>query len=209
MDKTMLKDDQLEELVEENKQDEVKWTDEQEIAIFDQGNNMLVSASAGSGKTTVMIQRIVETMLKEEIPVTNFLVVTFTKASATDMKNKLIKKLSEHSDNSFALSQIEEVGISDISNLHSFCSRLISTYFYEAEVDPAYHIIDEVEGAYLKGHALSILFERKQEEGNGDFFKLFDIFQVKRSDDALRKNIINFNDFLNSNLPGTFLEDLE
>ena len=209
MDKTMLKDDQLEELVEENKQDEVKWTDEQEIAIFDQGNNMLVSASAGSGKTTVMIQRIVETMLKEEIPVTNFLVVTFTKASATDMKNKLIKKLSEHSDNSFALSQIEEVGISDISNLHSFCSRLISTYFYEAEVDPSYHIIDEVEGAYLKGHALSILFERKQEEGNGDFFKLFDIFQVKRSDDALRKNIINFNDFLNSNLPGTFLEALE
>ena len=72
------------------------WTKEQEQAILSRGKSLLVSASAGSGKTTVMIQRIVETMLKEEIPVSNFLVVTFTKASATDMKNKLIKKLNRH-----------------------------------------------------------------------------------------------------------------
>ena len=180
----------------------IEWTDEQEDAIFDRKKNLLVSASAGSGKTTVMIQRIIELMLEKEIPISNFLVVTFTKASASDMKKKLIDELLKRQNNTFALKQIEDVETSDISNLHSFCSRLISTYFYEVGVDPAYHIVDDTEASFLKERALTKLFEKKEKHGDINFFELFEIFQKKRSDKALKDIIKRFSDFLNSNIDG-------
>lgn len=179
----------------------VKWKDEQKQAFTDHEHNLLVSASAGSGKTTVMIERIIK-LIEKGVPITKFLVVTFTKNSASDMKKKLITKLAEKSDNEFILEQIDNIAVSDISNLHSFCSRLISTYFYEAGVDPAYHIIDDREAYSLKNKALNKLFERKQELGDVDFFELFEIFQKKRNDFKLKEIIMQFNNILNSHLDG-------
>lgn len=180
----------------------VKWKVEQKDAFTDRGNNLLVSASAGSGKTTVMIERIFRLITEDRVPVTDFLVVTFTKNSAQDMKKKLIKKLSENLSDEFVQEQIENMAVSDISNLHSFCSRLISTYFYEVGVDPNYHIIDDGESQILKNRALSSLFEKKQNDGDVDFFELFDIFQKKRNDSKLKEIIMHFNDVLNSHLDG-------
>lgn len=181
---------------------EVKWTPEQREAFEDRNHNLLVSASAGSGKTTVMIKRIVDLVLNDQIPISNFLVVTFTKASASDMKKKLVDELLKKQDDPFALSQIENVETSDISNLHSFCSRLISTYFYEVGVDPSYHIVDETQSSYLKDKALTKLFEVKEKQGDTNFFELFDIFQRKRNDKPLKDLIKRFNNFLNSHLDG-------
>lgn len=180
----------------------VKWKKEQEQAFTDHKHNLLVSASAGSGKTTVMIERILRIIVEKRVPITKFLVVTFTKNSASDMKKKLIKKLSENSDDDFVLQQIDDIAVSDISNLHSFCSRLISTYFYEAGVDPAYHIIDDKEASILKNKALNKLFEQKQMLGDTDFFELFEIFQKKRNDFKLKEIIMQFNNILNSHLDG-------
>ena len=112
----------------------ITWTPEQRDAFEDRGKNLLVSASAGSGKTTVMTKRIVDLVLGEKIPISNFLVVTFTRASAEDMKKKIIEKFSECDPSDFVTEQIEAVQSSDISDLHSFYSRLISTYFYEAQI---------------------------------------------------------------------------
>ena len=179
---------------------EIKWTKEQEESIFDRNHNLLVSASAGSGKTTVMIERIFRLIHDEHIPITNFLIVTFTKASASDMKKKLTEKLEEFADDEFIASQIENMASSDISNLHSFCSRLITTYFYEVNIDPAYKIIDEGEGTFLKERALKLLFEEKENSGDEEFFTLFEIFQKKRSNKNLKDVIIRFNNFLNTNL---------
>ena len=159
-----------------------EWTDEQQ-AIFDShGKNILVSASAGSGKTTVMIQKIINLVLKENdrTPISKFLVVTFTKASAEDMKAKLIDAFMEHQDDEFCLNQIDEVDTSDISNLHSFCSRLISTYFYEVNVDPNYQVLDGAVSALLQDRALDKLFERKEKQGDENYLKLFEVFQKKR-----------------------------
>ncbi len=192
----------LNEEVQEEKKDEIKWTDEQREAFEDRGHNLLVSASAGSGKTTVMIKRIVDLMLEDETPISNFLVVTFTKASAADMKKKLIDELLKKQDNPFALEQIENVETSDISNLHSFCSRLISTYFYEVGIDPAYHIVDDTEASFLKEKALEKLFETKEKYGDLNFFEIFEIFQKKRSNKQLKEIIRKFNDFLNANIDG-------
>ena len=167
---------------EESAKPAFSWTDEQAEVINDRGHNLLVSASAGSGKTTVMIQRIVDLMIEEEIPISNFLIVTFTKASASDMKKKLIDKLLKLSGNGFAVSQIENVETSDISNLHSFCSRLISTYFYEVGIDPAFHVIDDIEANHLKDKALNKLFEHTPHLRHTAFpnvFKhLFDIISL-------------------------------
>ncbi len=182
---------------------EVKYTPMQLEAINDRGNNLLVSASAGSGKTTVMIERIISLMMGEpKVPITDFLVVTFTKASASDMKRKLIEKLYKLQADEWVISQIENVQTSDISNLHSFCSRLISVYFYKAQVDPAYHIIDEVEANLLKEKAASKLFEEKEKFGDISYFKLFEIFQKKRSSEGLKQEIFKLNNFLNSILDG-------
>lgn len=177
------------------------WTKEQEAAITDRNKSLLVSASAGSGKTTVMIARIIDLMLgknSERTPITNFLIVTFTKASANDMKKKLVDKLLELEADDFVLEQIENVAIADISDLHSFYSKLISTYFYEAEIDPAYRIVDGDEAANLKEKAISKLFEEKEKLGDENYFRLFDIFQKKRKDTVLKETIYKFNDFLNS-----------
>ena len=144
----------------------VNFTKEQQEAIFDDGHNLLVSASAGSGKTTVMIERIVQLLLKYKdsenpLSISNFLVVTFTKASASDMKQKLINSLSKMSQDEFFVKQIDKVAVSDISNLHSFCSRLITTYFYEVGIDPDAFIIDDTEASFLKNKAIDKLFEIK------------------------------------------------
>lgn len=194
----------------------VSFTEEQKEAIFDDGHNLLVSASAGSGKTTVMIERIIELLKKYKdtdnpLSISDFLVVTFTKASASDMKQKLIKSLSELSQDEFVISQIEKVAISDISNLHSFCSRLISTYFYAIGIDPAVKIIDDTQSEFLKNRALDRLIETKEKNGDENYFVLFDMFQSKRSNKPLREIIKRFDENLKENIDGEkwFLDCLE
>ena len=142
----------------------IKWTDEQRDIIDSRNKNILVSASAGSGKTTVMIQRIIDLVLdeKDRTPISKFLIVTFTKASAADMKQKLIEAFQKNQDDEFCLEQIDNVDTSDISNLHSFCSRLISTYFYEVNVDPSFQVLDGTVSAFLQDRAIQKLFEKKE-----------------------------------------------
>lgn len=180
----------------------VEWTSEQKQIFDSSGKNILVSASAGSGKTTVMIQKIINLVLKEgdRTPISNFLIVTFTKASAADMKAKLIEAFMEHQDDEFCLEQIDNVDTSDISNLHSFCSRLISSYFYEVGVDPAYQVLDGAVAGFLQDKAIDKLFEKREKQGDADYLKLFDIFQKKRNNKALKTIVKRFNNYLNSSL---------
>ena len=169
----------------------ISFTDEQQAVIDSRNKNILVSASAGSGKTTVMIQRIIDLVLDPKIPtpISNFLVVTFTKASASDMKKKLVEAFLKHQDNSFVLEQIDDVETSDISNLHSFCSKLISTYFYEVGVDPSFQVLDEASSKFLQTKAFEKLFELKEKNADMMYFRLFDIFQKNRKNSALKEII--------------------
>ena len=191
----------------------IKWTDEQRDIIDSRNKNILVSASAGSGKTTVMIQRIIDLVLdeKDRTPISKFLIVTFTKASAADMKQKLIEAFQKNQDDEFCLEQIDNVDTSDISNLHSFCSRLISTYFYEVNVDPSFQVLDGTVSAFLQDRAIQKLFEKKEKLNDKEYFRLFDIFQKKRQDKKLKNIIKRFNNFLNSNLDSEkwFFDTLE
>lgn len=181
---------------------EIKWTEDQKRVIESRNKNLLVSASAGSGKTTVMISRVLDLMIKEQVPISKFLIVTFTKASAVDMKQKLITKLQELEPNEFVLEQIDDVATSDISDLHSFYSKLISTYFYELDIDPKLKIVDEVECSLLKDRAINRVFEKREKESNKEYFELFDFFQKKRNDKTLKNIIYQFDNFLNSTIDG-------
>jgi len=175
---------------------EVKYTPKQEKVINFRGNNLLVSAAAGSGKTTVMIQRVCDLIIKDSVPINKFLIISFTKASASDMKNKLIKKLSSLEPTPFILEQLDDILTSDVSNLHSFCARLLKAYFYEVGLDPTFVVLDETEVEVCKEKALLKLFNEKSEAGDKDFFELIDIFSRSRKDTGLKTAILKLYDFL-------------
>lgn len=175
---------------------EVKFTPEQSEVIEFRGNNILVSAAAGSGKTTVMIQRVCDLIEKSQVPISKFLIISFTKASASDMKNKLIKKLSQVEPTPFILEQLDDILTSDVSNLHSFCARLLKSYFYEVGLDPTFIVLDQLEVDALKEKALQKLFSQKSETGNKAFYELIDIFSKSRKDKGLKDAILKMHNFL-------------
>jgi ATP-dependent helicase/nuclease subunit A len=100
-----------------------------EKAVSYRGGNIAVSASAGCGKTTTMIKRIEDIIVKERISVSRLLVVTFTRAAAAEMKEKLKKTLLAYPEGSFEYQEGQNLDISDISTIHSFCSRVCAEFF--------------------------------------------------------------------------------
>ena len=174
----------------------IKFTPDQQEVVDFSSNNILVSAAAGSGKTTVMIYHIIKLIIEKQIPVSRFLVISFTKASASDMKNKLIKELSKQQPTPFILEQLDDVLTSDISNLHSFCARLLKLYFYEVGLDPSFVVLDEIEVSALKEKALSKLFNQKSQQGDKDFYNLIEIFSKSRNDIGLKEVILSLYEFL-------------
>ena len=180
------------------------FTLEQQAAIDAQGRT-IVSASAGSGKTTVMIEKIIR-LIKSGCSVDELLAVTFTKKAAAQMKEKLCKALIEAINQpdcelerrNMLKKQLSEVPSADISTIHSFCSKLIKTHFYAAEVDNGFRIIggDDAEGIALKNEALDELLEEGYEEKTSEFAHLLSVYWRKKSDRALRGIILSAYDEL-------------
>ena len=138
------------------------FTPEQKLAIETQGR-VIVSASAGSGKTTVMIEKIIR-LIKAGTHVDELLAVTFTKKAAAQMKEKLAKALIEainapettDEKRQELKERLSEVPSADVSTIHSFCARLLRTHFFAADVDNTFRVIDsaDAEGTALKNTAL-------------------------------------------------------
>lgn len=169
----------------------IKWTAAQN-QVIDPNNkdkNLLVSASSGSGKTTIMIERIVRMIVDDNESIDNILVTTFTNAAALDMKAKLIASLSDAlikaSDKRHISTQLEMIETAQICTLHSFCSDLIRKYYYIAGVDYAFSVIQDMDSALKKSKALKVVIEEYLENGDEVFLKLYDIFSRKRREDTL------------------------
>ncbi len=172
------------------------FTPEQEKAIQTEGK-VIVSASAGSGKTTVMIEKIIRLITSERAGVDEILAVTFTKKAAAQMKEKLCKALIEEingagtSPEKRALlkKQLALVPNADISTIHGYCSKLIKRNFFMAGVDGGFKVIggDDAEGRALKNAALDELLEEGYEAQDEDFSRLLSSYWRKKKDDALRK----------------------
>ena len=178
---------------------EVKWTEEQSQAIHEKGSNILVAAAAGSGKTAVLVERIINKIIAEEIDIDKLLVVTFTNAAASEMRERILnaiyKKIEEEPTNLRLQKQITLLNKSNICTIHSFCLDVIRNNFYEINISPNFRIGDTAEIELLKEEVLDELFEDlylKEDEG---FLKLLEIYTSYKDDEPLKdivKSIYNF-----------------
>ena len=188
-----------------------KFTPEQRRAVTETEGNMLVSASAGSGKTYVMIERLIGIVLDGKAKVSEILAVTFTEAAAAEMKQKLVsalrKRLIDGGDNSAVRAALDEVPSASISTIHKFCADLLRSYFYEIGLDPAFKIADETAACEIQNAAADKTFSELYEAGDEDFLYLVRIFRSGRSDAELKKVIKKTAEFaLSEKNPEEFLE---
>ena len=127
----------------------VKWTDEQQSAITEKGENILVAAGAGSGKTAVLVERIIQKILNDGISIDKLLVVTFTNAAASEMRERILealyKKLDEFPDDEHLQEQILLLGKSHICTIDSFCLDVVKNYFYEIDIPSNFKIASKEE----------------------------------------------------------------
>ncbi|MBP1992859.1 helicase-exonuclease AddAB subunit AddA [Paenibacillus eucommiae] len=169
------------------------WTDDQWKAIASGGQNMLVAAAAGSGKTAVLVERIIRRISDawEPIDVDRLLVATFTKAAASEMKHRireaLEKELLREPKSQHLRKQLALMGRASITTLHSFCLEVIQRYFSLIHLDPGFRIANETEAELLRQDLLEELLEEYYAESKEEssFWRLVDSFSGERSDDAL------------------------
>jgi len=189
-----------------SKPEGVTWTDDQWKAIMARNKDILVAAAAGSGKTAVLVERIIQKILSLEDPidVDELLVVTFTNASAAEMRHRIGEALEKAIDQDPASrhlrKQISLLNKASISTLHSFCMEVIRKYYYLIDIDPGFRIADETEAQLIRDEVMEELFE--EEYGKKDhaaFFHLVDSFTNDRSDAALMDIVRSIYDFARSN----------
>ena len=163
----------------EAKLGEVKWTKEQEIAINKDGSNILVAAAAGSGKTAVLVERIINKIVNKKIDIDKLLVVTFTNAAASEMRERILKaiykKLDEKEDENLR-KQILLLNKASISTIHSFCLDVIKNNFFEINISPNFRIGSTEEIELLKIETIEELFEEMYESKDENFSKLINLF---------------------------------
>lgn len=169
----------------------MKRTPNQEAAVNSTANNIVVSASAGSGKTTTMIARIAQILAVGNSTLDQLLVLTFTEESAKDMRKKLKKTLDK------AISPVE-LQAAAIGTFHSFCANLVRAWFSVAEVNPSFAVLDELQSAKLKAEIL----EKTVVEHYDQAKAAVDLYAASRTLDGLYQVILAVAEFLET-LPET------
>ncbi|MEK4497128.1 helicase-exonuclease AddAB subunit AddA [Ureibacillus sp. FSL W8-0352] len=168
------------------------WTDEQWKAIWATGQDILVSAAAGSGKTAVLVNRMIEKVIAKENPidVDELLVVTFTNASAAEMRHRLAdaleKEIAKDPHNAHLRKQLSLVNKAQISTLHSFCLSIVRQYAYLLDIDPGFRIASEGEISLLRDDVLKEVLEEaysaEDENKVNRIYRLVDSFTSDRDD---------------------------
>ena len=182
----------------------VNWTKEQEQAIYEKGSNILVAAAAGSGKTAVLVERIIEKVLKDHIDIDKLLVVTFTNAAASEMRERVLdaiyKKLDDEPENEVLLRQVTLLNKANICTIDSFCLDVVRNNFYILDnLSPNFRIADTTEIELLKQEVIEDIFEKKYEEENKDFYKLINTYTSYRDDTPLKDLVIKIYTYTQSN----------
>lgn len=188
----------------------VKWTAEQESAIMSPKDSnlgaqtLLVAAAAGSGKTAVLVERIITRLKDMENPlsVQELMVVTFTKAAAAEMSARIgvaLAKAMESTDDKALQARLERqlnlLPSAHISTLHSFCQWVIRSYFYKLDIPPTARIGNEAEMALLKQEVLENLLKEAYEHNTYGIFDLSDFFSDDKSDAGLQDKVLSLYEF--------------
>ncbi len=180
-----------------------KWTDEQQAAIESRQANLLVSAAAGSGKTAVLVERIIRLIVEDEIDIDRLLIVTFTNAAAGEMRerimNALTKLVADGAENeAFLRRQIGLIHRANIMTVHAFCIDVVRHYFYEVDLDPAFRIGDTSELSLMLESALEDAMESAYAREDEGFHNLVESYGTNRSDEALKELLLKLYFFIQS-----------
>lgn len=202
-------------------------TDNQLKAVEHHGHDILVSASAGSGKTKVLVERIKDEILNYNFSISRMLIMTFTNAAAKEMRDRLIKVLQTELDKQLAENknpqiishlrkELTAVNVADISTIDAFCLKFLKKYYYAIDLDPNFRVLsDETEKDVLKEDVWENVREKfyqkyedlvsiedkskKQEDLIRQYDDFFRVFVTDRKDDLLTDVVYRINDFANAN----------
>ncbi len=170
----------------------MKWTKEQQNVIDFRNRNILVSAAAGSGKTAVLVERIIKRITEEEHPVDidKLLVVTFTKAAAAEMRERVGRaiemRLEENPEDENLRKQQTLIHNAQITTIDSFCLFVVRNHFEEIKLEPNFRIADTGELKLLETDVLNAVFESQFQTKNPEFLKLIDAYSDKRSNQSVK-----------------------
>ena len=174
----------------------MNWTQEQARAIELRNKNILVAAAAGSGKTAVLVERIKRLILEDRCPIDRMLIVTFTNAAASEMKEKIekaieqaIREAENKEDLIFLKKQLDLLPAANISTFHAFALEVIRRYFYIIDIEPNFKICDGTQQTILRGQAMDQLIEERFEEGSQEFYEFLNKFSGDRNDSKIREMI--------------------
>jgi len=182
----------------------VSWTTEQQQVIDLRNRNILVSAAAGSGKTAVLVERIVKIITDKNHPVDidHLLIVTFTNAAAAEMRerigNAIEKALDEQPGNEHLLRQLTLIHNAQITTIDSFCLYVVRNHFHEIDLEPNFRIGDEGELKLLREDVLGRVLEQNYEEPSEAFSDFVEGYASGRTDAALNEMILQLYEFSRS-----------
>ena len=172
----------------------VIWTEDQLRAIEARGSSLLVSAAAGSGKTAVLVERLLRRICEEKLDITQFLIITYTKAAASELRRKiseaLYKKSAENPGNRHIKRQLTLVDNARISTVHSFCMWVLKNYGNDPALAGGFRVLDEAEGRLILEETLAELIEEKYEEAHQSFMDFAGYMSDARSDRQLYSSVL-------------------
>lgn len=179
------------------------WNDDQARAINARSCNLLVSAAAGSGKTAVLVERIIGILMQDGIDIDRLLVVTFTQAAAAEMRSRISRTLIEalgqpNGEEAGLRHQLNLLGHASISTIHSFCTDVVKSHFHLVDIDPHFRIADATESELLKLEVVEELMEGEYEKADPLFLGLVERFGSSRSDQGLQDLILKTFSFIQS-----------
>ncbi|MCI9233941.1 MAG: UvrD-helicase domain-containing protein, partial [Bacilli bacterium] len=177
---------------------ETTWTDEQWEAIYKEGSNIIVSAGAGSGKTAVLTERIIE-KLKSGVSISSLVVLTFTKAAAFEMKTRVRKKIKKEIEkgNLDLEKELEKIDSASITTFDSYSLSLVKKYHYLLGIKKDIGIADNIVLGMKKREFIDEVFDSFYQKKDSGFLKLLDTFTIK-DDDKIKNVCLKLNDSLES-----------
>lgn len=180
-----------------------KWTEAQNDAIVSRDCNLLVSAAAGSGKTAVLVERIIRLIIEDKVDIDRMLIVTFTNAAAGEMRERILQALAEeiekgNSNEQHLRRQITLLNRASITTVHSFCISVVRRNFHLIGIDPTFRIGDSTELKVIIQEVLEEVLESEYEKGDENFISLVESFGGNKNDLKLEELILKIYFFIQS-----------
>lgn len=189
-----------------------KWTNAQLDAINARNSNILVNAAAGSGKTAVLVERVIKMITEDGVPIDKLLIVTFTKAAAAQMRKRIGDALRElirkNPNDTNAKRQLSMLPGANISTIDSFCINLVRENFFNLDIEQDFRTMDEPERVICEQSVLDELLEEYYQQGDKEFLSLVEMFSSGKDDKNFVNTVLKLNSYITSQaFPYKWLDD--